>query len=148
MSNWNEVKVKYHKLDQASGKVKKVTDSFLVDAVSFTNAEAIITKEIEQYVRDEFKVMSITQTKYTDVLEFSDSENWFKCKVTYTDIDQKSGKEKKFTNLMLVSANNADEAYKRLEDNLGNWIVPFDIPSVSLTKIIEVITYKPKETEN
>ena len=54
MSNWNEVKLRYHKLDQASGKVKKVTDSFLVDAVSFTVAVSIITVKIGEFVRDEF----------------------------------------------------------------------------------------------
>jgi len=145
MSNWFECKVKYHKHDEASGKVKKVSEPFLLDAVSFTDAEARIIKEIEQYVKDEFVVTNISKAKYTDVFHYEDTDKWFKCKVTYTDVDQKSGKEKKFTNMMLVSASNAKEAYERIEESLNTMIIPFEIPSVILTSIVDVIPYHAEE---
>lgn len=141
MSNWFECKVKYHKYDEASRKVKKVSEPFLLDAVSFTDAEARIIKEIEQYVKDEFVVSNIRKAKYTDVFHYSDYDKWFECKITYVDVDQKSGQEKKFTNAMLISASNAKEAYERIEESLNTMIVPFEIPSVVLTPIVDVIPY-------
>ena len=148
MSNWFECKVSYHKHDEASGKVKKVSEPFLLDAVSFTDAEARIIREIEQYVKEEFVVTNISKAKYSDVFDYQDSDKWFKCKMTYTDVDQKSGKEKKYNNMMLVSASNAKEAYERIEESLSTMIVPFEIPSVVLTAIVDVIPYQTEESES
>lgn len=147
MSNWFECKVKYYKLNESSGKVKKVLEHYVFDAFSFTDAEARIIEEVQKFVRDVFVVTNISKAKYTDVFQFDDANDWYKVKVTYTDIDQKTGREKKFSNMMLVTAHSVDEASGRIDESLQGWIVDHKIESITLTKISDVIPMRIKESE-
>jgi len=139
-----EVKAKYMKLDEATGKVKKVSEVFLVDAVSVTDSEAIVIKELEGYNQEVF-ITGSNVSKIQEVFNYQDSENWFKCKVQYVDVDQKSGKEKKFTMQVIVCAENSEQAVQRVQESLSTMIVPFTVPSVQLSKIVEYIQTKPVE---
>lgn len=142
MNSLYTVKVKYTKqLD--NGTLKRVTEPYLLDAVSFTDAEARIYLELGTTIKGEFLVTGIAQTNFSDVFNFEDADDWYKCKVTYTSEDADSGKAKKVSNMFLVTANNVKEAYERIVESLESMLVGFEIPSILLTPIIEVFPYNP-----
>lgn len=143
MNNWFECKVKYEKIDQSSGKTKKVTEPYLIDAVTFSEAEERIYKSLEEMISGEFMVKSIAKANISDVFEYEAGELWFKCKVSYVDVDEESGKEKKINNYMLVTADDAREAYDRIQESLKEMVVPFEIPAVQASPIVDVFPYDP-----
>ena len=145
MKVWFACKVKYQKEDE-QGRVKNVTEAYLADALSFTEAEAKIYEEIGQRVMGEFQVTSIAKSKIIDVFEFPDSDTFYQAKVTYMVADADSGKEKKVTNLMLVGAHHVKEAWDRVHESLNNMLVTFIVPEVKESPILEVFHHN-SETE-
>lgn len=95
MNTWFTVKVKYTK-QLEDGRLKRVTEPYLVDAVSFTDAEARIYEEIGSSVQGEFSITGISKTDFADIFYYEDAEDWYKCKLTYISVDADSGKEKRF----------------------------------------------------
>ena len=144
MQQWFECKVRYDKEDE-QGTQKMVTEPYLVDAVSFTEVETRIHKEMEQYISGEFWVTKINKTNLADVIPFEVGEFWYKCKVVYIDVDEKSGKEKKTNSHILIEADTVKEAYDRLEENLSTLLVPYDILAITQTAIMEVFPYNSEE---
>ncbi|RYM35018.1 DUF4494 domain-containing protein [Brumimicrobium glaciale] len=142
MNNWFTVKVKYTK-QLEDGRLKRVTEPYLVDSVSFTDAEARMYEEIGQSVTGEFLITGITKTEYADIFYYDDSEDWYKCKLTYVSIDGDEGKEKKITSNFLVTAANVKQAYERIQESLSDMTVTFEVPSIMLTPIVEVLPYNP-----
>lgn len=137
-----EVKVKYIKQSEETGKFKKVSEVFLVDAVSITDSEAMVVSEFGN-TNQEINITGSNKSKIQEVFNYQDSENWFKCKVQYVDVDQKSGKEKKFTMQVLVNSDNSELAVQRVSDSLSTMIVPFTIPSVQLSNIVDYLRVNP-----
>ncbi len=140
MQNWFECKIRYEK-EADNGKVKMVTEPYLVDAMSFTEVEARIHQEMGAVITGEFSVSKITKVNLTDVVAFEEGEWWYKCKVAYIDIDEKSGKEKKINNTILIEADTVKHAFDRLEENLSTLIVPYDILSIIQSPIMDVFPY-------
>lgn len=143
MYNWYTVKVKYTK-EFRDGTLKRVTEPYLVNAASFTDAEARIYEEVGEGIRGEFLVTSIAKTDFADIFAYDDSETWYKCKIVHTIEDADSGKEKKVNNNILIAANNAKEAYERAEESLKSMMTSYEIPNISLTPLIEIF---PLDTE-
>lgn len=141
MHTWFECKVRYIKIDETTGKEKKVNEPYLVDAVSFTEAESRIHKELEQMIRGEFHVTNIRKADYTDIFPFDDADRWYKCKVGYVSIDEAAGKEKKITSQMLVMGNNLKEAYDNLLSSLSGMTVDFDVIGINESPIMDVFPY-------
>jgi hypothetical protein len=83
--------------------------------------------------------------RLTDVFHYEDAETWYKCKVGYISVDEKSGKEKKVQNIMLVSAHNVKQAYERIEESLKTMLIPFEISDINITNIIEIFPYVAEE---
>ncbi|RFC54564.1 DUF4494 domain-containing protein [Brumimicrobium aurantiacum] len=142
MNNWFTVKVKYTK-QLEDGRLKRVTEPYLVDSVSFTDAEARIYEEVGQNVTGEFLITGITKTEYADIFYYEDSDDWYKCKLTYVSIDGDEGKEKKITSNFLVTASSVKEAFERIKESLSDMTVTFEVPAISLTSIVEVLPYNP-----
>ena len=142
MQNWFECKVKYTKTDDKTGKDKNVTEPYLIDAMSFTEAESRFLKEMEQIISGDFLVTNISKCKLTDVFFYDSGDRWYKCKISYVEIDERSGKEKKSVNMMLVLADTVKEAYDRIEESLSDMIIPYDIHSVVESPIIELFPYE------
>lgn len=142
MNTWFTVKVKYTK-QLEDGRLKRVTEPYLVDSVSFTDAEARIYDEVGQSVIGEFLITGISKTDFADIFYYEDSEDWYKCKLTYVAVDGDEGKEKKITSNFLVTANNVKEAYERIKESLSDMTVSFEVPAISLTNIVEVLPYNP-----
>jgi len=139
-NNWFECKVKYVKIDE-NGKEKKVTEPYLVDAVSFTEAEARIHTELEKMIHSDFIVTNISKSNISELFPNENGDRWFKAKTTFVTVDEESGKEKKSNNYMLVEANNVKDAYEFLTEGLSDMIVPFEIPSVVESPIMDVFPF-------
>jgi len=142
MNSWYTVKIKYIKALE-DGRLKSVTEPYLVDSVSFTDAEARMYEEVGSQVRGEFIITGITKTDYADIFYYDDCDDWYKCKVTYESMDADSGKSKKVSNNYLVTAANVHQAYERMNESLSEMLVTIDIPSIMLSPIVEVLPYVP-----
>jgi hypothetical protein len=145
-NNWHIVKVKYTK-QFTDGTLKRVTEPYLVNSISFTDAEARIHQEVGEFVRGEFMVTAVTKKDYADIFHYDDAEVWFESKVAYVSEDADSGKEKKIKNKFLVSAHNIKEAYERIEESLKGLMVSYEIMEVKVTPIIEIFPYVAMEGE-
>lgn len=140
MQTWFNCKVKYVKVDD-SGKEKKVTEPYLIDAVSFSEAETRIHKILEPYIRGGLEIDALSKANIEEVFDFEDDGVWYKAKITYLDVDPDTEKKKKITRYVLVRASDVKNAYERAEENL-NLLVPYDIPSVQETPILDVFPYE------
>ena len=143
MPAWFLCKIRYRK-EAENGKQLTINESYLLDCVSFTDAEARVYRELESIIKD-FTLTGVSPMKVADVFHYEDAETWFKCKVSYVSLDEKSGKEKKIQNIMLVTAENVKQAYERIEESLKTMLVPFDITDINTTNIIEIFPYYPDE---
>jgi len=144
MNNWFQVKVKFTKEFQ-DGTLKRVTEPYLINAMSFTEAEARIYKEVGEFVRGEFSVNAIIKIDYADIFHFDDAEVWYKAKVSYVSEDADSGKEKRISNNYLVSAHNVKEAYERVEDSLKGLMITWETPVITKTDLVEIFPYEPSD---
>lgn len=146
MYDWYLVKCKYTK-EYRDGTLKRVTEPYLINAASFTDAEARVYEEVADGIRGEFSVKAIKKENLQDIFQYDDSDTWFKCQVSHVIEDADSGKEKKASNYMLVSAENAKQAYDRIEENLKTMMASYEIRKVVLTNILEVYPLDPKRYE-
>lgn len=142
MNNWFTVKVKYTKTLE-NGTNKRVSEPYLLSAISFTDAEARIFEELGQVIRGEFDVVSIGRTEIHDIFAYDDAFTWWKCKVTFDSAEQGSEKPKKVSQNYLVSANDAREAYERINESLSTMLVEFSIPSIIFSPIVDI--FPPSE---
>jgi len=142
MNSWFTIKVKYTK-QLEDGRLKRVTEPYLVDAISFTDAEARIYEEVGTNIKGEFLITGISKTDYADIFYYEDADDWYKCKLTYVTADADSGKEKKVSNNFLVTAHNVKQAFERIKESLSDMTVTFEIPSIMLSPIVEVLPYNP-----
>lgn len=144
MKIWYTCKVK-HNRELDDGMLKQVTDVFLLDAVSYTEAESRLYEICERDVRGEFTVTQITKTNIAEVIHHEDADKWYKSKVVYSTVDGDSEKEVKINTYLLVSAQDVKQAHERIESHLNSMLVPYEIPSITLTNILEVYPYSPEE---
>jgi len=108
MSEWFHAKVKFLR-QMDNGLIKKITEQYLVDSMSFTECEARVIKEQGEGVR-EVVCQSIARSPIKEVVMYGDTDMWFKCKVQYSLMDEETEKEEKVTTYFLVNANDAKEA--------------------------------------
>ena len=125
------------------GLLKAVKESYLIDAVNFTEAEAKIT-DIMSSEGTQALVKSVTKTNYTEIVNIEDKSKFYKAKVTYISIGD-GGKEQKVSTFFLINADSINEALKELEEALSSMLVPYEVPSISLTDILEVIPHIPED---
>jgi len=132
-----EATVKYRKTS-GEGVQKVVSENYLVEGYTFTEAEANIIKEMTAYISEEFRVTNIKLTNYAEVIPSEDGDRWFKSKVTLVSYNEETGKEGKTNIYLLVQANDAKDAYentaKSMQTTMGDWV----IPAVSETKLMDV----------
>ena len=142
MHNWFLCKVKYEKTME-NGQNKKVTEPYLVDALSHTEAEARITEEMKPYISGEFTIAGIVPAKYSELF-FADEEaadRWFKCKLAFLTLDEKSGAEKRTMTNVLVQAADLRDAVKKLDEGMKGSMADYLILSVAETPIMDVYPY-------
>ena len=135
---WFECKVSYDKTME-EGNVKNVVESYLVDATSFTEAEAMITKEMSSLISGSFDVDAVKKEKVSDLF-FSKSGGgvWFKIKIAYISIDEISAKEKRTAAIIYQQSENMFKVAEDLKENMTGSPIDWEIKSVVETKILEV----------
>lgn len=145
--NYYTATVRYDKIDEATGKEAVATEQYLIDALSFTEAEERIHREMEAYISGDFDVSGIRREKIADIVYDKDRgyDIWFKAVVCYIDVDDKTGREKSNKYNILVNAYSFKEAYDLLEENQKSIIVPWRTVSMTETPILEVFFYVPKD---
>lgn len=141
MPEWFQTKVKFLR-QMDNGLIKAVSEQYLVDAMSFTEAESRIMLEVGNDSR-EITMMSVARSNIKEVVFYGDTDMWFKCKMTYVLADEESEKEKKVTTYLLVNASDVREAYDRCEEHLKEMLVPYAVPSIQESPIVEVYQYQP-----
>ncbi len=137
MNNWFLVKVKYTK-QHDDGSFKRVSESYLVAAMTFTDAEARIYEELGNIIKGEFLVLSIQRFDVMDLFQYDDSDVWYLVKVSYESQIDDSEKAKKVTQKFLVTASSLKEAYDRTKESLSTLMVDFTIPSGTVSKIVDI----------
>jgi len=145
-TTWYECKVKYRKTNE-NGIQKITTEPYLIDALSFTEAETRINDEMRAYISEEFKVTGIRPLNLYEVVQFENCDKWFKSKVSLIAYDEERGKERKTNMYLLIEANDAKEAYDNTVTAMKNSIGDYQIPSVSETKIVDIFPYISGEVE-
>lgn len=142
MHNWMECKIRYEKVME-NGMNKKVTEPYLVDALSFTEAEARIIEEMTPFISGEFTVADIKRTSYSELFPSDDEadDRWFKCKLVFITLDEKSGQEKRTSTNVLVQASDLDQAKKNLDAGMKATMADYQVPSVTETAIMDVFVY-------
>lgn len=141
--NWFECKIQYEKTME-NGVQKKVTEPYLVDAFSFTEAEGRIIEEITPFISGEFNVTDIKRANYSEVHPSTDSnaDRWFKFKLQFIVLDEKSGKEKKTPCFVLVQAADFKDAIRKLEESMKGSMADYIIASCNETAYMDVYFYK------
>lgn len=150
MATWFECKVKYDKMTE-DGSQKTVTEPYLVDALSFTEAEARITEEITPFISGEFKVTAVKRTNTAEIFWKEGGDKWYKVKVNFCTIDEKTGKEKKTPNYMMVQAIDFKDAYDVFMEGMKGTMADFEISQIVETMIMDVyqadLSVAPKNKE-
>lgn len=139
-----ECKVRYEKL-QENGAAKKVNEPYLVDALSFTEAEARITEEMRPYISGEFTVSAIKPTKIAEIMWDEAGDRWYLVKVAFITIDEKTAAEKRSVSQILVQAVNFKGALARFEEGMKGTMADYEIVQINETPLMDV--YKMKVVE-
>ena len=145
MQKYFECSFKYEKV-MNNGKEKKITELYLVDALSITEAEARLIEEMTPFISGEFQCKGIKEAKYSEIF-FSEEESadrYFKCKLLFITLDEKSGKEKTTSTQILVQAADLRDAVGKLDEGMKGTMADYRIASVSETKIMDVYPYESK----
>lgn len=138
MSQWFETKVKYDKTMLDTGAIKSVTEPYLVDALSFTEAEARITKEMEPFVSGELTVTAVRKVRFEDVLYHEGGDRWYKVKINMITIDEKTGAEKRSASFSLVQASEFKLALDYFREAMKSVLFDFEIVNITEMAYIDV----------
>lgn len=137
MALWFECKVRYEKL-QDNGAVKKVNEPYLVDALTFTEAESRIIEELTPCISGEFSISAVKKTKVAEIFFNETGDRYYMVKVNFIQLDEKSGSEKKVANFILVQASDFDEALKNFKKGMEGTMSDSEIVSITETMIMDV----------
>ena len=139
MKHFFEVSLKYDKTGD-DGIIKTVIEKYLLDAMSFTEAEAKAIEKVTPYIRGEFTITAIKRTKIAELFDCEDLEadRWYSCKVNFIALDEEKGTEKKTAHTMYIRASSTQTADERLRTELRISLADYEIENIKETKILEV----------
>jgi len=146
MNKFFECGVRYDKT-MDDGLRKKVTELYIVDAFTFTEAEARITGEMKPYISEEFDVVTEKITSYSGIVPADDinADKWYKVKLNFITVDERSGREKKTPVYYLIQASDIDDARKRTDRFMDTSMQDYTTEAVSETKVVDVFLHKEDE---
>jgi hypothetical protein len=144
--NWFECKVSYEKMME-NGIQKKVNEPYLVDALSFTEAEARIIEEMKPFISGEFIVTDIKRARIAELFFNENGDRYYKIKIFFVTLDEKNGAEKKTAVQMLSQASDIKEAIAVLENGMKGTLADYTIASVSETLIMDVFPFLTNKQE-
>lgn len=137
MKDYYTATVKFGAIDETSGKEVVISEQYLLDAINFADAETRIYEEMIPLINGDFDVSGISRLKLAEIIT-GKGETWYKAKVEFIDIDEKTGKQKKLKNIILVNAEDAESAIKNITEKMTGVIVQWSIFSITETKIKDI----------
>lgn len=137
MANWFECKVRYDKMME-NGLVKKVNEPYLIDALSFTEAESRIIKEQTPFISGEFSVSAVKRTKISEIFRDETADKWYLAKVAFITIDEKTGAEKRAVSQILVAGSDFKNAYDNFVEGMKGTMGDFELVSLNETPLMDV----------
>lgn len=140
MLNWFECKIKYEKTAE-EGKIVKVNEAYLVDALSFTEAEARINEEMKPFISGEFIVSNIRRARINELFTNENGDKWYRCKVYFISLDEEKGIEKRVATTMMVQANDVKEAWDGLHEGMKGSMADYQVASIVETNIMDVYPF-------
>ena len=147
---WFECKIRYEKVME-DGLQKKVTEQYVVDALSFSKAEERIIEEMSHYISGEYEVTDVKKAVYKEIF-FDDGDNcsdrWYKAKLQFITIDEKTEKEKRSAVTYLVQAGSFDKAVKNINDVMGGTMIDYEKSNITETKIFDVFEHTKESAES
>ena len=147
-AQWFECKVRYEKAAE-DGTMKRVSESYTVDALSFSEAEERITEEMSSAIRGEFAITDIKIAPYREVF-FADTDSadkWYRAKLAFITLDEKTGKEKRSLILYLVNSGSVSGAVRSIDEVMNGTMIDYIIVAVQETQLMDVFEYKSKVGE-
>lgn len=148
-ATWFECKIRYEKT-MDDGMTKKVTEGYVVDALSFTEAENRIMEEMSMFISGEFTITDIKKANYSEIF-FSDmdsADKWYKARLQFITLDEKSNKEKRSNVNYLVNAGTLSSAVKNIEETMGGTMIDYVVTSVVETTLMDVYEYSAKKVQD
>ena len=142
---WFECKIRYEKVME-DGTPKKVNEVYVIDALSFSEAEERIMEEMSSYISGEIELVDVKIAPYKEIF-FADNnltERWFKAKVVYITIDERTQREKRMPVMVLVNAGSINSAIKNTDEVMDGTMIDYAITAIQETKIFDVFEYKNK----
>ena len=146
-TEWFEVKIAYDAIAENGADVVK-KEVYLVDAVSFGEAEERVYNERKAYISGDSMVATVKRVKYAEIIQHADDikDKYYKARIELISIDEKSGEERRQRFNVLVNATGFEDAVKRLYDGLKVTMYDYEVLSLQETQILEVYYYQEKDT--
>ena len=145
-ATWFECKIRYEKTME-DGLPKKVSEVYVVDALSFSEAEERIIEEMSSYISGEIEIVDVKIAPYREIFFADDNlaDQWFKAKLSFITIDERTDKEKRTSMMYLVNAGNISSAINNIDKVMSGTMIDYVTTSISATKIFDVFEYKKKD---
>lgn len=145
MGNWFLCKIRYEKTME-NGMIKKVTEPYLVDALSFTEAETRIIEEMTPFISGEFTVSDIKRANYSELFPSDEeaADKWYAGRLAFITLDEKSGNEKRTYTNILIEAADIRDAMKKLDEGMRGTMADYQSISLKETPIVDVYPYSEK----
>lgn len=140
MTNLFETKIRYGKIAN-NGAIRKVTESYLVDALSFTEAESKIIDKMTPFISGDFSIVTIKRTKISEFFKNEYAERFWLFKVNFISLNEKTAEEKKSANYILVQANDADSATSLFEENMKATLADYEVAGINETAYVDVFVH-------
>ena len=142
MNNYYQAKVRYNKTME-DGKVKAVTEPYLIDAANFEDVEKRVLEEFRHLVDEEFRITEIKETSYDEIIqsEEKDADCYYECKLQFDTFNEESGRECKKTTTILMQATSVDDASKKVECHLGCSMAEYTKVAIKESKIVDIFNY-------
>ena len=141
MYNWFQCKVKYER-NAEDGSITKVNEAYLIDALSFTEAEERINEEMKPYISGEFLVSDIKRARISELFENESGDRWYRSKIYFISLDEEKGVEKRIAATMFAQASTLKEAVEVIENGMKGTLADYEIASVTETNVIDVFKYR------
>lgn len=141
MNTWFECRIKYEKT-AGEGNILKVNEAYLIDALSFTEAEARIIEEMKPYISGDFTVANIKRARISEMFFHENCDKWYRSKVNYITLDEEKGVEKRTAVNMMIQASDIGQALLNLKEGMKGTLADYEIASIAETMIMDVFKYE------
>ena len=141
MHTWFQCKVKYER-NVDDGSIAKVSETYLIDALSFTEAEERINEEMKPYISGDFMVTDIKRAKINELFENESGDRWYRSKVNFVSLDEEKGIEKRIATTMYAQASTLKEAVDVIDKGMKGTLADYEIASVAETDVMDIFKYQ------